>query len=145
MGSRVRGERPQTWVTRVAAQMRDFARAPSKWWIYGPTGLDLQGHQPEEYCHLQENIILMVAVDFYPGKNARAVWRLQLGSDKYKASEIPLAVLDEAKRVIFGNNMPLAMPCITRKDGREWWTLEHVMSPEEGIFLLHGHDPKAVA
>ncbi len=126
----------QTWVTKLVRQMRDFAQEPSHWWIYWPGTEfpDLQGKKPTDYTHIQDNIAFMLAVDFFPGPRPEAIWRLNIGSDKYKATDIPLHVLTEAKRVVFGSEVPSLNVHTNRADGRDWWQFSLAMSAAEKIF-----------
>ncbi len=113
---------PRGPLFRLVRQMAEHAERPEHWWLFNGGKNPLpKGKRAEDYVSILDNVVVMARVDFdCQSGEARRV--LILGSDRYKASEIPMDLVDQAKRAFLGGNevTPEISVGINRVDGKDY-------------------------
>jgi len=102
-------KQPPGWITRDMRGLREFAQSPKNWWLWEPgKPPDLQGNATEDYMIVKDNIVILARIDYWgPGRAPQAERRLMIGSDIYDCAELPMPVIDEAKRAFFDADVPM--------------------------------------
>lgn len=123
---RIKRKREKTWITSELLNMKAWAERPDRWWISTPEhGMNVPPpYQPEDYMLIKDNLVFgyWVWLDWAGQDNAEATRILRVASDKYSAAEIPMEVIDEAKRAIFGVQVPLVEGNISKVNRtQDYW------------------------
>jgi len=129
---RIKTRPPDTWITPLVHQMAEFAQDPTHWWIFtGQNNPCPFGCKPEDFVQVKDNIIFRVTVELVIApaavKKPLLIRKLQLGSDKYSAAELPPVVVDEAKRAFFGLGVPMIKGSVNGSDRtKDYWQFSHI-------------------